>query len=46
MMYNNPALMHSILSHMADSIGAYACYQVRCSTDIGAAAAEDDDRCG
>jgi len=28
MMYNNPALLHSILSHIADSIGVYACHQV------------------
>lgn len=28
MMYNNPALLHSILSHFAESIGVYACHQV------------------
>ncbi len=33
MMYNNPALMHSILSHMADNIGAYACHQVCAARD-------------
>jgi len=34
MMYNEPAIMHAFLDHIAENIAAYACHQIECGAQV------------